>query len=147
MQTLTCKRSTILFIGFALIIALSVTTSGAQEKTKIAGKMTISYTKQEMIDVGDTEQHMVSLSEGEGVHVSTGKHQFMDGAQLVNISFGDLVKGNGPHQGYLRMSKKGETIFARWEGRVTTTLSPEDTPVTTFEGSFSFSKNSFPVWA
>lgn len=138
MQMLTFKRSTTLFISFALIFALSVTTSRAKEKTKIAGTMTISYTKQETLDVGDTEEHIVALSEGEGVHVSTGKHKFMDGAQLVNISFGDLVKGNGPHQGYVRLTQKGETVFARWEGKITTTLSPEGTPVTTFEGSFSF---------
>jgi hypothetical protein len=138
MQVVTSKRPMVLFCSLALIFALWVTVSIAKEHTEIAGKMTITYTKQEKIDVGDTEEHIISLSQGEGTNVSTGEHTFMDGAQLVNVSFGDLVGGNGPHQGYVKLVKEDDIVFAKWKGEVTTTLSAEDTPVVTFEGSLSY---------
>ena len=141
MQIFTSKTVMALFISLALIFALTVTTL-AQEKTKIAGKMTVTYTKQEKFDVGDTEGHIISMAESEGTNVSTGKHEFMDGAQVVNMSFGDLVKGNGPHQGYIKFTKNGDTSFAKWEGKITTTISAEGTPMTTFEGTFSYIKGT-----
>ena len=130
-----------LFISVALIFALAVTTL-AQEKTKIAGKITVTYTKQEKIDVGDTEGHIFPMAESEGTNVSTGKNEFMDGAQVANMSFGDLVKGNGPQQGYIKFTKNGDTTFAKWESKVTTTLSDEGTPIITFEGTFSYIKGT-----
>ena len=74
MQILTSKRSMLPFISLVLIFALGVTTSMAQQKTKIAGKMTCAYTKQEVIDAGDTEGHVLSLAEYEGANVSAGAH-------------------------------------------------------------------------
>ncbi len=44
-----------------------------QKKTKIAGKHTLAYTKQDTINVGDTEDHIISLYEYEGTNVSSGK--------------------------------------------------------------------------
>ena len=142
MQMLTSKRSMALFISLALIFALGVTTSIAQQKTKIAGKMTCASIKSERINVGDTEGHILLLSEYEGANVSTGKHKFMDGAQVVGMTFGDLVKGNGPHQGYIKMSLNGDAVFSKYEGKTTTTLSPEGTPIMTFEGTFSYIKGT-----
>lgn len=142
MQILRFKRAMGLFISLALIFSLSVTTSEAQQKTKAAGKMTVAYTNQETIEVGDAEGHIISLGESEGINVSTGMPEFMNGAQVVNLSFGDLVKGNGPHQGYVKFAKKGDTVIAKWEGKVTTTLSAEGTPITTFAGTFSWIKGT-----
>ncbi len=138
MWIVTSKRSTALFISLALIFVLGVIPSIAQQKTKIAGKMTVAYTRQETIDIGDIEGHIISLGESEGTNVSTGKHKFMDGAQVVNMSFGDLVKGNGPHQGYLKLTKKGNAVFCKWEGKVTT----KGTSMPTFEGTFSYIKGT-----
>ena len=142
MRVLTSKRSMVLFISLALILAVGMMSSIAQQKSKIAGKMTLAYARQEMMDMGDTEGHVLSLSESDGINVSIGKHEFMDGAQVVNISFGDLVKGNGLHQGYVKLAKKDDTVFAKWEGKVTTTLSAEGTPITAFEGTLSYVKGT-----
>lgn len=143
MRTLTFKRRTALSISLALILALVATMSIAEQKTKIAGKVTLSYTGNRLeIDVGDTEGHSFSVSESEGTNLSTGKHEFMDGAQVINISFGDLAKGNGLQQGYIKFGKSDDTAFAKWEGKVTTTLSLEGTPVTVFEGSLHFIKGT-----
>jgi len=142
MQTLNSKLSMILIISLVLVFAFGVIPLKAQQKTSIAGKITATYTKQETIDVGDIEGHIISLAKSEGVNVSTGEHEFMDSSQVVNISFGDLVKGNGVNQGYVKFAKNGDTSFAKWQGKVTTTLSTEGTPITTLEGTFSFIKGT-----
>ena len=141
MQIFKIKTAARLFISLVLILALSITTE-AQQKTKAAGKMTAAYTDQEMIEVGDVEGHVITLVESEGINVSTGKPAFMDGSQLINLSFGDYVKGSGLHQGYVKLTKKDDTAIAKWQGKVTTTLSAEGVPVTTFEGTFSWIKGT-----
>jgi len=134
MQILTSKRSMALLISLTLIFILGVVPSIAREKTKIKGEMTVAYVRQESIDIGDTEGHIISLGKSEGTNFSTGKHKFMDGAQVVNMSFGDLVKGTGPHQGYLKLTEEGDAVFCNWEGKVTT----KGTSLPTFKGTFSY---------
>lgn len=142
MQKLTFKRSMVLFISLVLLFALGVTTSIAQQKTKIAGKHTFAYTKQNTINVGDIEGHIIMLNEFEGINVSTGKNKFMDGAQDVAMGFYDLVMGNGPHQGYGKMSLNGDVVFWKNQGNTATTISPEGKPVNTLEGSWTYTKGT-----
>ena len=113
-----------------------------QQKTNIAGKQTLAFTKQDTIDVGDAEGHIISLSEFEGINVSTGKNKFMDGAQYTGMGFDDLVMGNGPHLGYGNLSLNGDVVFWKHQGKTVTTLSPEGKPVTTFEGSYTWTKGA-----
>lgn len=138
MRILTSKRLTVLFISLVLIFALGVSSLMAQKKFKIAGKHTLAFTPVATINVGDTEDHIISLSTFEGANVSTGKNKFMDGAQDVGMMFVDLVKGNGPHQGYGQFSLNGDTIFWKHQGKTVTTLSPKGKPVTTSEGSWTY---------
>ena len=134
----TSKRLTALFISLALILAFAPTMSMAQQMAKVAGKIKSVYTKQDTIAVGDTEAHVLSFGISEGTNVSIAGQEFMEGAQVVNYSFGDLVKGNGPHQGYVKFTKNGDSAFAKWQGKVTTMLSAEGAPISTFEG--------FTIW-
>ncbi len=114
-----------------------------QKKTKIAGKMTIALTTpRNTIDVGDTEGHMIGVEEMEGINVSTCKDKFMDGAQVIAMGFFDLVKGNGPEQGYQRFSLNGDAVFWKYEGKIATTLFPNGKSVTTFEGSLATTKGT-----
>ncbi|MBW7997998.1 MAG: hypothetical protein FVQ81_15815 [Candidatus Glassbacteria bacterium] len=142
MRILTSKLSTVLFINLVLIFALGVATLPAQQKIKVSGKHTLAYTKQDTINVGDTEGHILSLSEFEGTTVSTGKNKFMDGARDVGMGFSDLVMGNGSGQGYLKSSLNGVVVFSKHQLKTATTLSPEGKPVTTFEGSFTWTKGT-----
>lgn len=128
----------VLLAGFCLLMALGLEPSMAQEKVEIAGRIDATYTKQEPIEIGDTEGHMMVLATSEGTNTNTGEHEFMDGAQVVNMSFTDLVKGNGPHQGYITFVKDSDGTYAKWEGAVTTTMSPEGAPMISFEGTFSY---------
>jgi len=142
MQILTFKRSMVVYVSFVILFAFGMTTSIAQQKTKVAGEHTFAYTKQNTINVGDIEGHIVMLNEFEGINVSTGKNKFMDGAQDVAMGFYDLVMGNGSHQGYGKMSLNGDVVFWKHQGKAATTLSPEGKPVTTFEGTFTFTKGA-----
>jgi len=136
MQILKSKRLMLLLISLSAIFALGVTTSLAQEKIKISGKRYGVTTKTEVIKVDDTKGHILILSESKVVDVATG-------AQLFNSAFGDYVKGNGPHWGYSKaVMPDGDVTFGKFEGKVTTTLSPEGKPVTTMEGTWSFIKGT-----
>ena len=106
---------------------------GKLNKFKVAGKQTIAYTRQERINVGDIEGHILSIIEAEGVNVSTGETDYMNGAQVINIVSSDLVNFNGPIQGYSITKKKGDSAFGKFEGKITTTLSADGTPVAVIE--------------
>lgn len=142
MKEFMTGRGLRLFISLAFIIALSVTTSAAQQKTWVAGTITSANTKIEKINVGDIEDHTISLLEDEGVNVSTGEHNFLDGSAWSSIGQYDLVAGNGAHQGYGKQVLNGDSVFLKWEGHVTTTLSPEGMPMVTFEGTFSWTNGT-----
>jgi len=136
MQVLKSKRLMLLLISLTAIFALGLTSSLAQERTKIAGKRYGVSTKTEVIKLDDTEGHILTLSESKGVDVATG-------AQFVSSAFGDYVKGNGPHWGYSKaIDPDGSVTFSTFKMQATTTLSPEGKPITTFEGTWSFTKGT-----
>jgi hypothetical protein len=107
-------------------------------KFKVSGKQTLAYTKQERINVGDIEGHMLSLIEAKGVNVSTGKVDYMNGGQVVNLVTSDLVNFNGPIQGYSIVKKKEDSATGKLEGKIITELSSEGTPVATIEASLTW---------
>lgn len=138
MRFLYTNQAISLVICLVLVLIIGTTISSAQQPTKIAGKIAAVYTKQERMDIGDTEEHTVVLGRSEGTNESMGKVVSMDGAQAVNIGFNDVIKGNGVHQGYIILAKNSDTTFAKWNGHVSTTMSPDNIPITSFEGTFSY---------
>ena len=131
-----------LLISLVFMFSIFVTFSTAQEKIKVAGKMTLEYTEQHSIDVADSEGHILSIGKMEGINVSTGKNKFMDGAKAAAVSGGDYVEGNGPNLGYGNMTLNGDVVFWKNEGKSITTLSPDGTPITTFEGTYTVIKGA-----
>lgn len=103
------------------------------KKFKVAGKQTIAYTRQDRANVGDIEGHMVSLIESEGVNLSTGETEYMNGAQVFNVVTSDLVNFNGPIQGYSITKKKEDSVFGKFDGKISTTISADGTPVAVIE--------------
>ena len=142
MRILTTGRWLALFAMISLVIALVVVTTMAGEKHEIGGKMTMTYPEQERLEVGDTEEHILTFGTAEGINECTSEHTFMDGAQAVNMAFGDLVQGSGPHQGYLKLVKGDDVVFCKWKGLVTTTVPQEGAPIIAFEGNFSYIKGA-----
>lgn len=138
MRKLTTRGWLVPFICLLLIVAFVVMPAMAQKKLEVAGKMTMAQTIREAIEVGDAKDHIIVLSQYEGTNESAGEHKFMDGAQVVNMAFGDLVQGSGPHQGYVKLVQGEDTIFCSWEGMVTATVPEEGAPITSFEGTYSY---------
>lgn len=99
------------------------------------GKMNLHFTHKQEYEIPDQEGHLVSLRHAEGTNESFGEFDFMQGAHVVNLSFDDLVKGNGPHQGYATLSKGNDLVVSKWEGKITTRLNEDNVPVTGFEGT------------
>ncbi|TVR42267.1 MAG: hypothetical protein EA394_03885 [Bacteroidia bacterium] len=129
-------------ITFALIFLLGIATSVAQEKFKIAGKQTLAFTKQERIMIGDIDGHVLSLAEAQGVNQSTGASEFMDGAQVINVVSSDLVNFSGPVEGYSIVNKGNDSFYAKIEGKLTTTVSSDGSPLTTIEATMTWIKGT-----
>jgi hypothetical protein len=96
----------------------------------------------ERINVGDVDGHLVSLLISEGVNASTGDSGFMDGALVVNTITSDIVNYDGPFQGYSKITKKNDCVFAKFEGKITNTLSAEGNPVVLIDGTIDFFKGT-----
>lgn len=106
-------------------------------KTKINGKQTYVFTDSKDFEVVDTSGHIVSLRRAEGLNKSSGDSAFLNDVKLVNLSFDDLVMGNGPHQGYVNMEKDGDHGVTKWQGEIVTKMM-EGKPVPTFKGTIKF---------
>lgn len=142
MQITRHKPLMTLLMSLALILALGVTASIAQETQQVAGKLTMAYTKMDTISISDTEGHAISLGEAKGSNADATDQGFMDGAEVANCSFADLVMGNGHHQGYITFSKGDDSTIAKWQGKVQTASSEEGAAATEFEGTFTWIKGT-----
>jgi hypothetical protein len=105
--------------------------------SKIAGTFTARYAEQHPLPVADAEGHALLLGRVQGVNRSTGPTRYMDQGMVTSLEFGDLVQGNGSHQGYITFSQGGDTVISKWSGTVTTTLAPDKTPMTSFAGTWT----------
>ena len=132
MQLIRFKRLILLLVTFASILAFGVTTSLAQEKIKVKRKAFGVKIKSERVEVDDTEGHYMTISEWKGV---TSDGEFT----RYGTSIGDLIKGNGPYNGYMKyVDKGGNTYISKYQGMLTTTKSPEGKPISTFKGTYSY---------
>lgn len=105
--------------------------------SKIAGTFDAKYSEQHPLPVPDVEGHALVLGRAQGINRSTGPTPYMDKGEVTNLDFGDLTQGNGFHQGYITFSQSADTMISKWSGKVTTTLSPDKTPITAFEGTWT----------
>jgi hypothetical protein len=135
MKTKGLKKMEVWAIVFSLIFTLALTTAEAQQKFKIAGTGNYTNVEGKAFNIDDAEGHTVMLNKWDGNNISKGETEWMHNALAVNISFNDVTKGNGLHHGYVTVEKGSDRIVVKWEGKITTTLSNEGKPVTTFKGN------------
>ena len=110
--------------------------SPAVAPSRIAGTFTAKYAEQHPLPVPDVG-HALVLGRVEGVNRSTGQTPYMDQGKVTSLEFGDLIQGNGPQQGYITLSRGADSVISTWNGKVTTTLSPDKTPMTSFAGTWT----------
>jgi hypothetical protein len=142
MKIFKSKKCVAFMISLPLIFILGMNIVEEPQKIKIAGRQEIAYTNQEIMDFGDVEGHSLVLGRLEGININTGEHKFMDSAQIAAVVFSDLIKGNGHHKGYNKIYLNEDAVFYKYEGKTTTTLSPDGESVTTMEGAFTFARGT-----
>lgn len=125
-------------ICLILFVAVFLLVGQVSAQNKIAGTMTMAYTQVDSMVVGDAAGHNLSLARAEGTNTSAGETSFMDGAATINFSYSDLLTGSGPNQGYVILKNGDDMAMSKWEGKVTTTMSDEGTPIINFDGTFEF---------
>jgi len=109
----------------------------------VAGDWNVAYTTQNVIPV-DEKGHMLVQAIAEGSNKSTLNNNHLDGWTLVNKEMADLTQGNGPHNGYIDYTNGSDTVHAAWSGKVTTVMSQEGTPQTSFAGEWQYTGGTGP---
>lgn len=132
----TLSNKIIMFVGFTACVLSSV--QAMAEGGKISGSASLSYNKQEASLAPSANGHMLVSGELTGINTSTGGTEYMSGANVDNREIGQLFQGNGPHTGYYTMSKDGNTTTALWKGEVTTLVTAEGVPQTSFKGTWEY---------
>ena len=106
------------------------------ERVKISGRHTMTIA-QEQAEIADRHGHVLLLTQAKGTNENTGSTPWMEGSALVSVGTADLVLGNGPHQGYIVEVGDGDTAYTQWSGTVTTVLSDQKVPMTSFAGRWT----------
>ncbi|OGV76876.1 MAG: hypothetical protein A3I83_07060 [Methylotenera sp. RIFCSPLOWO2_02_FULL_45_14] len=134
MNTLSNK-----IITFIALTACALSSSQAMaDGGKISGSASLNYTKQDASLAPSADGHILVSGELTGNNKNTGGTDFMSNANVDNREIGQLFQGNGPHSGYYTMSKDGNTTTALWKGDVTTVISADGTPQTSFKGTWEY---------
>ena len=140
------SRHIVLQAAIAAALPLAAATlsgwSPAVAPSRIAGTFTGKYAEQHPVTVSDQEGHALILGRAQGLNRSTGATSYMDQAQVTNVDFVDLTQGNGAHQGYITFVQGGDTVINQWSGKVTTKLSADKTPATSFAGTWITTKGT-----
>lgn len=127
---------------YILIAALSACAvfsgSTLADGGKIAGSMSLNYSKQETLPVAEAPGNVLILGELRGSNKSTNGSDYMDGAEVTNREIVRLFQGNGPNSGYITLSKNGNSTVALWNGMVSTVMSKDGQPQTSFKGSWEY---------
>lgn len=133
------KTSSRLIVPIAALAACSIFSGVAMaEGGNISGSVALSYTKQEALPITEAPGYMVLMGEVKGANKNTGGMDFMDGAEVTNREIARLFQGNGSHSGYITLGKDGNATIALWSGEVTTVMSPEGQPQTSFKGTWEY---------
>lgn len=120
--------------------AVLAATDAAAQVNAVSGKAKMTYTKREVVPVGDVEGHVFMLGDASGLNANTGKWAAMDGAKARSVGTQELTRGNGPQSGYFILAKDGSETVAKVSGTIKTVLSPEGKPVTTMAGEWRYVK-------
>jgi hypothetical protein len=131
-----------LVLSTVLICGLGVSGAMEEGEVEVSGRMTMTQVKLETMTVDDTEGHTLLFSQSEGTNTSTGESGFLDGAKVTNMSFADLVKGNGPNQGYCVVGIETGVTYTKWNATTTTIMATEGPPMVGFQGEFTWIKGT-----
>jgi hypothetical protein len=108
--------ATVLLIAPLLFLA-SAAPVRAGEPIQFSGTHTFAKPDQHLsAPVGDNPDHVLGLFTSSGVNKSTGKTPFLDGATETEVVYYDVVKGNGPHHGFIFYKAADGTLLNEFNG-------------------------------
>jgi hypothetical protein len=108
-----------------------------KERLRISGVFTMKVSQEQALPVATAADPVLLLTHSSGTNRSTGRSAYMEGAEVTNRQVADLTQGNGLHQGYITEVLGADTAVTRYQGKVATTLGPDQKPITRFEGSWT----------
>jgi hypothetical protein len=124
-------------LALPAVTAATLETTPMSQRVQISGVFSMKVTQQQNLPVGNPLAPVLLLTQSSGTNRSTGKTPYMNGAQVINREIADLTQGNGEHQGYITETQGADTSVTRWQGKVTTTLGPDNKPLTSFAGTWA----------
>jgi hypothetical protein len=135
-------RQGLLAATLPLALASLAATRAPTNVQRISGKVAMKYAEQHPLLSGTQAEPMLLANKATGNNRNTGPTDYMEGAGVTSLEIADLTQGNGPHQGYIIFGKGADSTVSRWQGKITTTLSADKQPVTTFEGTWTSLKGT-----
>jgi hypothetical protein len=91
--------------------------STAGEPIQFSGSHTFNKPDQHhSAPVGDDPDHVLGLFTSSGVNKSTGKTPFLDAATETEVVYYDVMKGNGPHHGFIFYKAADGTLLNEFNG-------------------------------
>ncbi len=124
-------------LGLPALTAATLAPAPDSERIQIAGVFSLKVGQQNVLPVANQAGPILLLTQSAGTNRNTGKSDYMDGALVISREIADLTQGNGPHQGYITEIKGADTSVTRFQGKVVTTLGPDQKPATSFEGTWT----------
>ena len=105
---------------------------------KISGTGELKYTKRETVEVPGQEGHVLMVGESHGRNRNTGSDEFFTNAETVVVEMTDFRQGRATQQGYISMTKGGDSALSRWQGFATSTPVPNKQPKLSVRGTWEF---------
>ncbi len=129
------------------LLSLVVILNGPQivfaETIQVSGHFEPSYTQRHVLGVPQTQGHVLMLTMAEGVNRDTSKTGYMDGAKVKIHEILDLHRGNGFSSGYVSQTMpNGDEVLVKIAGIVSTNMSGEGKPQTSFSGNWQLQKGA-----
>lgn len=104
---------------------------------RVAGTMTLSLVEQHVEPLSEAAAHALHVQRMAGI-TRVRKGDWMDGAEVVSLSFADLADGGGSYTGYFTESDgNGNRAVSHWSGTVTTAAAAGGRPQTRVEGTWT----------
>jgi hypothetical protein len=142
MTRVAMKSALAVFVILSLFFALEAGLAFAQEKIKFAFKQTHATVKSEALEIGDVKGHYAGFRHYEGAMEVIEGPKVLEGAQITGVSLWDLIQGNGSAHGYTKAVKGPNSVVMKWQLQVVPSTLPDGTPVTTYEGPFTFTNGT-----
>lgn len=104
----------------------------------ISGSFEATYSKRDVLPVGDQDGHILMLAEVNGTNTDASGTGFQNGSSVSVKEISDLVRGSGPSEGYCTITDGRDGTVVAIKGQITTTMKSDGTPKTTFKGKWRY---------